>query len=163
MKNNFTYHQVSALRSAILYIRGLQALVADCDAGRLEDSVYRTSRALDTSQSGQQEAARQQSAGRKQQQGRKRGERKRAERKKQARLRGSEGKWTNYSQTFLKQRFSPGAGAGVAALPSPPLTPPGPAPTSPRDVNEISLHISLLDGPAAPPEGQVIYIYQGQG
>ena len=41
---------MSALRSAILYIRGLQALVADCDAGRLGDSVYRTSLALDCSE-----------------------------------------------------------------------------------------------------------------
>ena len=39
--------QVSALRSAIAYIKSLQSLVADCDAGRLGEEVYSDSRRLD--------------------------------------------------------------------------------------------------------------------
>ena len=39
--------QVSALRSAITYIKSLQSLVADCDAGRLGEEVYSDSRRLD--------------------------------------------------------------------------------------------------------------------
>ena len=40
--------QVSALRTAISYIKSLQTLVADCDAGRLGEQVYSESRALDS-------------------------------------------------------------------------------------------------------------------
>merc|ERR1719445_746138 len=40
--------KVSALRSAIHYIKSLQDLLADCDSGNLEEEVYRTSLAMDT-------------------------------------------------------------------------------------------------------------------
>ena len=39
---------MSALRSAISYIKSLQSLVADCDAGKLGDEVYTDSRRLDS-------------------------------------------------------------------------------------------------------------------
>ena len=43
-----TMLQVSALRSAIAYIKNLQSLVADCDAGKLGQEVYTDSRRLDS-------------------------------------------------------------------------------------------------------------------
>ena len=43
-----TMLQVSALRSAISYIKSLQSLVADCDAGKLGQEVYTDSRRLDS-------------------------------------------------------------------------------------------------------------------
>merc|ERR1712029_1237121 len=112
--------KVSALRSAIQYIKSLQSLVADCDAGTLDQDIYQTSAALDTAAAA---AANNKSD----------------TNTRSKKASSSSDRWTNYSQNYLKQKFTPSdsrssSGAGQ-----------GPEPGSPRDVNEISLHISLLD------------------
>ena len=123
-----TMLQVSALRSAISYIKSLQSLVADCDAGKLGEEVYTDSRRLDSVTSlGESEVR-----------GQTRGVTKKrpASRQRQRPV-----------QRARVNRNTEASGGG-----------PG--------VNEISLHISLLDPSTSPapvtvaPQTQVLYILQ---
>jgi len=113
--------KVSALRTAISYIKSLQSLVADCDAGRLGEQVYSESRALD-SLTNQRPASRSRDS----QSG-----------KSELRKRRTRGKRTPASK---RQRTEP----------------------SPSGLNEVSLHISLLDPSLQPQpaQTQVLYILQ---
>ena len=127
---------MSALRSAIHYIKALQSLVAECDAGTLSQEIYSTSAALDTRDT----RARDTKGISKQRQTRRRPIKKRPGPSSSSPSSSSSSssssppsdKWTHYSPAQLRQRFCPqetgesqvgGQGA----------------------VNEISLHISLLD------------------
>ena len=126
-----TMLQVSALRSAISYIKSLQSLVADCDAGKLGDEVYTDSRRLDsvTMCTGESEPVRAQARG------------------------------VTKKVKVTRQRQRPVQRARVNTEAS------GGGP----GVNEISLHISLLDPSTAPapvtvaPQTQVLYILQLDG
>ena len=114
-----TMLQVSALRSAISYIKNLQSLVADCDAGKLGEEVYTDSRRLDsvTSRDRGEAEVRGQGRGRRAQVTKRPASRQR-QRPAQARQR------TRHTEIS-------GGGGGV---------------------NEISLHISLLEpSPASVP------------
>ena len=123
---------MSALRSAIHYIKALQSLVAECDAGTLSQEIYSTSAALDTRDT----RARDTKGISKQRQTRRRPRQKISSSSSSSSLSSSSSptsdKWTHYSPAQLRQRFCPQetgesqVGGQVA-------------------VNEISLHISLLD------------------
>ena len=131
---------MSALRSAIHYIKALQSLVAECDAGTLSQEIYSTSAALDTRDT----RARDTKGISKQRQTRRRPIKKRpgpsspssssspSPSSSSSSSSPPSDKWTHYSPAQLRQRFCPQetgesqAGGQVA-------------------VNEISLHISLLD------------------
>ena len=129
---------MSALRSAIHYIKALQSLVAECDAGTLSQEIYSTSAALDTRDT----RARDTKGISKQRQTRRRPRQKRGSPSSPSSPSSSSSsslsssppsdKWTHYSPAQLRQRFCPQetgesqVGGQVA-------------------VNEISLHISLLD------------------
>ena len=128
---------MSALRSAIQYIKSLQSLVADCDAGTLDQDVYQTSAAMDTAARAAAAAANNKSdnSNKSNKNNKKNSKRKSGANARSRKSSSSSDRWTNYSQNYLKQKFSP-SDSGVSA---------GPGPSSPRDVNEISLHISLLD------------------
>ena len=119
---------MSALRSAIHYIKALQSLVAECDAGTLSQEIYSTSAALDTRDT----RARDTKGISKQRQTRRRPRQKISSSSSSSSSSPPSDKWTHYSPAQLRQRFCPqetgesqvgGQGA----------------------VNEISLHISLLD------------------
>ena len=122
--------QVSALRSAISYIKSLQSLVADCDAGKLGEEVYTDSRRLDsvTMCTGESEPVRAQARG------------------------------VTKKVKVTRQRQRPVQRARVNRNTEASGGGPG--------VNEISLHISLLDPSTAPapvtvaPQTQVLYILQ---
>ena len=153
--------QVSALRSAIHYIKALQSLVAECDAGTLSQEIYSTSAALDSRDT----RARDSKGISKQRQTRRR-PRPRQQRPGPSSPSSSPSsssssssppsdKWTHYSPAQLRQRFCPqeAAESQVGA------------------VNEISLHISLLDSvpsvastqppaPATSNQQPVLYILQ---
>ena len=121
--------QVSALRSAISYIKSLQSLVADCDAGKLGEEVYTDSRRLDsvTMCTGESEV--------------------------RSQVRG-----VTKKRPASRQRQRPVQRARVNRNTEASGGGPG--------VNEISLHISLLDPSTAPapvtvaPQTQVLYILQ---
>ena len=124
---------MSALRSAIHYIKALQSLVAECDAGTLSQEIYSTSAALDTRDT----RARDTKGISKQRQTRRRPRSRKLISSSPSSSSSSSSsppsdKWTHYSPAQLRQRFCPQetgesqAGGQVA-------------------VNEISLHISLLD------------------
>merc|ERR1711997_130726 len=151
--------KVSALRSAIHYIKSLQDLLADCDSGNLEEEVYRTSLAMDTAA-----AAAAVTAAKSHNKSDKVKTKRPARKKKTVkRLSASNERWTNYSQRFLKQKFETDntkLGQDNLQAPSTPSSSPS---SSPRDVNEISLHISLLDSGNVQPNvdnGQLLYIFQ---
>ena len=152
--------QVTALRSAIHYIKSLQDLLADCDSGNLEEEVYRTSLAMDTAAAAAASAAKSQSKSDKV-------KTKRPPRKKRSvkRLSASNERWTNYSQRFLKQKFQADSDNTQLCqdnLQTPSIPSSSPS-SSPRDVNEISLHISLLDSGNLQQNvdnGQLLYIFQ---
>ena len=155
--------QVSALRSAINYIKSLQDLLADCDAGNLEEEVYRTSLAMDSA------AAAAVAAKSVNKSDKVKTKRQTKKKKPVKRLSPSKDRWTNYSQRFLKQKFEAGSNKHCQANIEAPSTPSSsssssssPA-SSPRDVNEISLHISLLDSGNVQQNvdnGQLLYIFQ---
>ena len=149
---------MSALRSAIHYIKALQSLVAECDAGTLSQEIYSTSAALDSRDT----RARDSKGISKQRQTRRR-PRPRQQRPGPSSPSSSSSssssppsdKWTHYSPAQLRQRFCPqeAAESQVGA------------------VNEISLHISLLDSvpsaastqtpaPATSNQQPVLYILQ---
>ena len=151
--------QVSALRSAIHYIKSLQDLLADCDSGNLEEEVYRTSLAMDTAAAAA--AASQAKSDNKSD----KVKTKRPPRKKKSvkRLSASNERWTNYSQRFLKQKFQTESSTLCQDSLQAPSTPSSSPSSSPRDVNEISLHISLLDSGNIQQNvdnGQLLYIFQ---
>ena len=149
--------QVSALRSAIHYIKALQSLVAECDAGTLSQEIYSTSAALDSRDT----RARDIKGISKQRQTRRR-PRPRLQRPGPSSPSPSSSsssppsdKWTHYSPAQLRQRFCPQE----------------PAESQVGAVNEISLHISLLDSvpsvastqtpaPATSNQQPVLYILQ---
>ena len=156
--------QVSALRSAINYIKSLQDLLADCDAGNLEEEVYRTSLAMDSA------AAAAVAAKSVNKSDKVKTKRQTKKKKPVKRLSPSKDRWTNYSQRFLKQKFEAGTNKNCQTNIEAPSTPSSssssssssPA-SSPRDVNEISLHISLLDSGNVQQNvdnGQLLYIFQ---
>ena len=158
---------MSALRSAIHYIKSLQDLLADCDSGNLEEEVYRTSLAMDTAA-----AAAAVSAAKSHNKSDKVKTKRQTKKKKPVkRLSPSKDRWTNYSQRFLKQKFEAGTNKNCQTNIEAPSTPSSsssssssssPA-SSPRDVNEISLHISLLDSGNVQQNvdnGQLLYIFQ---
>ena len=154
---------MSALRSAINYIKSLQDLLADCDAGNLEEEVYRTSLAMDSA------AAAAVAAKSVNKSDKVKTKRQTKKKKPVKRLSPSKDRWTNYSQRFLKQKFEAGSSKHCQANIEAPSTPSSsssssssPA-SSPRDVNEISLHISLLDSGNVQQNvdnGQLLYIFQ---
>ena len=154
---------MSALRSAINYIKSLQDLLADCDAGNLEEEVYRTSLAMDSA------AAAAVAAKSVNKSDKVKTKRQTKKKKPVKRLSPSKDRWTNYSQRFLKQKFEAGSNKHCQANIEAPSTPSSsssssssPA-SSPRDVNEISLHISLLDSGNLQQNvdnGQLLYIFQ---
>ena len=154
---------MSALRSAINYIKSLQDLLADCDAGNLEEEVYRTSLAMDSA------AAAAVAAKSVNKSDKVKTKRQTKKKKPVKRLSPSKDRWTNYSQRFLKQKFEAGSNKHCQANIEAPSTPSSsssssssPA-SSPRDVNEISLHISLLDSGNVQQNvdnGQLLYIFQ---
>ena len=148
--------KVSALRSAIHYIKCLQSLVADCDAGNLDQEIYTTSAALDTAATN---ANKSKSDSKNTKTNKKSNNKKKLSTNKRVSTQPSD-KWTNYSQTFLKQRFSSESSTSSGDQNSPSSTASS-QPQSPRDVNEISLHISLLDNVNTQQlqnNGQVFYI-----
>merc|ERR1712050_228549 len=145
--------KVSSLRSAITYINCLQELLEDCDAGRVGEEVYRKSSLLDTKEKEEVKE-------------------KRNVKKKNIKPRGKIskknikskdlcGKWINYSRESLEQKFglleprmkncdlNPGSQTQTVITyttsPSSVQNNPVVSPSSPRDVNEVSLHISILD------------------
>ena len=149
--------QVSALRSAIHYIKALQSLVAECDAGTLSQEIYSTSAALDSRDT----RARDSKGISKQRQTRRRPIKKRGSPLSPSSSSSSSSssppsdKWTHYSPAQLRQRFCPQE----------------PAESQVGAVNEISLHISLLDSvpsvastqppaPATSNQQPVLYILQ---
>ena len=149
--------QVSALRSAINYIKSLQDLLADCDAGNLEEEVYRTSLAMDSAAAA---AVAAKSVNKSDKVKTKRPVRKK---KNVKRLSTSNERWTNYSQRFLKQKFETDNTNLCQDNLQAPSTPSSSPSSSPRDVNEISLHISLLDSGNLQQNvdnGQLLYIFQ---
>ena len=150
--------QVSALRSAINYIKSLQDLLADCDAGNLEEEVYRTSLAMDSA------AAAAVAAKSVNKSDKVKTKRPPSKKKTVKRLSASNERWTNYSQRFLKQKFQTDNNKlGQDSLQTSPSTPSSSPSSSPRDVNEISLHISLLDSGNIQQNvdnGQLLYIFQ---
>merc|ERR1712045_111987 len=152
--------------SAIHYIKSLQDLLADCDAGNLEEEVYRTSLAMDSAAAVSAKSNNKSDKVKTKRQTKKK--------KSVKRLSASNERWTNYSQRFLKQKFETGSNElcqdtiQTPSTPSPssssssPSSPPPPS-SSPRDVNEISLHISLLDSGNIQQNvdnGQLLYILQ---
>jgi len=152
--------QVSALRSAIHYIKSLQDLLADCDSGNLEEEVYRTSLAMDTAA-----AAAAVTAAKSHNKSDKVKTKRPASKKKKSvkRLSASNERWTNYSQRFLKQKFETDNTKLCQDNLQAPSTPSSSPSASPRDVNEISLHISLLDSGNIQQNvdnGQLLYIFQ---
>jgi len=150
--------KVSALRSAIHYIKSLQSLVADCDAGNLDQEIYTKSAALDTAAIN---ANKTKSDTKNAKTNKKSNNKKKLSPTKKVSTQPSD-KWTNYSQTFLKQRFSSESSTSSSELNSSSSTASS-QPQSPRDVNEISLHISLLDSVNTQQlqnNGQVFYILQ---
>jgi len=152
--------KVSALRSAIHYIKSLQDLLADCDSGNLEEEVYRTSLAMDTAA-----AAAAVTAAKSHNKSDKVKTKRPASKKKKSvkRLSASNERWTNYSQRFLKQKFETDNTKLCQDNLQAPSTPSSSPSASPRDVNEISLHISLLDSGNLQQNvdnGQLLYIFQ---
>ena len=155
--------KVSALRSAIHYIKCLQSLVADCDAGNLDQDIYKTSAALDT-------AAAKNKVKSDKKNNQKTSKKVTLKKKSCAKKTAGKDKWTNYSQTFLKKKFSSNPTSPThqqqqspPTVPSSPSSLPPVSPGSPRDVNEVSLHISLLDSVNYQQQqqpGQVLYIFQ---
>ena len=148
--------QVSPLRSAIHYIKSLQDLLADCDAGNLEEEVYRTSLAMDSAAAVSAKSNNKSDKVKTKRQTKKK--------KSVKRLSPSNERWTNYSQRFLKQKFQTDNNKlGQDSLQTSPSTPSSSPSSSPRDVNEISLHISLLDSGNIQQNldnGQLLYIFQ---
>ena len=148
--------KVTTMRGAITYINCLQQLLQDCRAGRVEQELLRQCALREDSEHPGQGKTPARGSRRPTKEGRKR--------KKKVILHP---KWINYSQHFLETKFCQknvsGAVRGevcvpcypdtklVSGAPSPPSPeclvshPRGHTPPSPRDVNEICLHISLLD------------------
>merc|ERR1711953_932971 len=151
--------KVSALRSAIHYIKSLQDLLADCDSGNLEEEVYRTSLAMDTAAA----AAAVTQAKSDNKSDKVKTKRPPSKKKTVKRLSASNERWTNYSQRFLKQKFQTESSTLCQDSLQAPSTPSSSPSSSPRDVNEISLHISLLDSGNLQQNvdnGQLLYIFQ---
>ena len=136
------------MRSAISYINCLQELLQDCEAGRVGEEMYRESILLDVKEKQKIDAEK----------SKKKSQVKNREtktQKKKEKANKVSGKWRNYSEIFLEQKF--GQPMKVPSCSNPhghhniqPVDPvsyecESPPPSSPKDVNEISLHISLLD------------------
>jgi len=138
--------KVSALRSAIQYIKSLQSLVADCDAGTLDQDIYQTSAALDTAA----KAAAAKVANSRSDNNDRNNKKNKSKRKSGANVRSRKcsslsDRLTNYSQNYLKQKFTLSSSINSSSSFSSSIAATAPVPGSPRDVNEVSLHISLLD------------------
>ena len=144
---------MSSLRSAITYINCLQELLEDCDAGRVGEEVYRKSSLLDTKE--KEEVKEKRNV--KNKNIKPRGKIS----KKNIKSKDLCGKWINYSRESLEQKFglveprikncdlNPGSQTQTVITyttsPSSVQNNPVVSPSSPRDVNEVSLHISILD------------------
>ena len=156
---------MSSLKSAITYIKCLQDLLLDCDAGKVGEEVFRKSLLLD--ENDRQKIKELKSVKRKPKTKNKTSKPKQAEAKTE--------KWTNYSETFVENKFGyPMHEEGFSDDVAPrnnqqslqhekaAVTESRSYPSSPVDVNEISLHISLLgsdrDMAMASHEGKVYYV-----
>ena len=143
-----------SLRSAITYINCLQDLLKDCDAGRVGEDIYRRSILLDVSEKQKTNAEKNTKQSRE----------KRKTKKKQLVMDKTGGKkavcdkWTNYSQKCLEQKC---CCCGSSCNSQEPIMTDtaSPTPSSPRDVNEISLHISLMDNYRDIKREEVLYVY----
>ena len=131
---------MSSLRSAITYINCLQELLKDCDAGRVGEEIYRKSSLLDKSE---KEKVKEEKHLRK-----KKPNHKKNNSNKKVPMKEDIGKWVNYSEDSLGQKF------GLAEqkvrnssshtenmVTSSNVVPP----SSPVDVKDVSLHINILD------------------
>merc|ERR1712117_963040 len=116
--------KVSALRSAIHYIKSLQSLVADCDAGNLDQEIYTTSAALDTAAA----ATKHKSDMKHNKQNKKTSNKKKSSNSKKVSPASSD-KWTNYKQRFSSDSSS--SSSSSSDISSVTSSPPA------RDVNEI--------------------------
>ena len=160
------------MRSAITYINCLQDLLEDCDAWRVGEDVYRRSLLLDVSE--KQKTKKEENV--KKCQKKKKTNKMKMVSDKTVRKGAGCDKWTNYSQTFLEQKFCSNKSERISydihptSIQLEESVPPTisntsecstPPPSSPRDVNEISLHISLLDNyrDTDREPGQVCYVY----
>ena len=88
---------MSSLRSAITYINCLQELLKDCDAGRVGDEIYRKSSILDKKE---KEKIKEEKHLRK-----KKPNPKRNTSNKKEPMKEVIGKWVNYSEDSLGQKF----------------------------------------------------------
>ena len=160
---------MSSLQSAITYINCLQDLLEDCNAGRVGEDIYRRSLLLDVSEKQKKTNT---EKNRKQIPGGKKTKKKQLVMVKIGEKKAVPGKWTNNSQTFLEQTFCSTKSGRIgydniqlehSVQPTSTDTSEcsSTPPSSPRDMNEVSLHISLLDdyGDTEKENGQVCYVY----
>merc|ERR1712025_374890 len=136
--------RVSSLRSAITYINCLQELLEDYDAGRVGEEIFRKSSLLDNRETQEDKKV------------------KKRIKKHKTNDDGNKnenevmGRWLNDREYFLEQKYkarncllNPGSQTQTVITyttsPSSVQNNPVVSPSSPRDVNEVSLHISILD------------------
>merc|ERR1712025_1357506 len=139
--------KVSSLRSAITYINCLQELLEDCDAGRVGEEVFRKSSLLDKRETQKDKKVKKV---------------KKTIKKHKTNDDGNKnenevmGRWLNDSEYFLEHKYKArncllNLGSQTQTVityttsPSSVQNNPVVSPSSPRDVNEVSLHISILD------------------
>merc|ERR1712179_900118 len=136
--------KVSSLRSAITYINCLQELLKDCDAGRVGEEIYRKSNILDKTEK--------QKVPEEKHVKKKKLNPKRNPTNKKVSAKEVIGKWVNYSEDSLGQKFglseqkvrnsdinsSNNSQSTVISPSTAPLS-------SPVDVKDVSLHINILD------------------
>jgi hypothetical protein len=168
--------KVSSLQSAITYINCLQDLLEDCDAGRVGEDIYRRSLLLDVSEKQKKNEIKNKEYNVKQSTEKKKTKNKQLVTDKTGEKKAVHDKWTNYSKIFLEQKFCPNKSEGIGYDIHPNRNQPDqsvhptmtntsecstPPPSSPRDMNMISLHISLLDNYRSTDReaDQVSYVY----
>ena len=164
---------MTSLKSAITYINCLQDLLEDCDTGRVGEDVYRRSLLLDVSEK-QQKTNTEKNVNKSP--GKKKTKKKQLVMDKTGGKKEICDKWTNHSQSWLEQKCCSNKSGRIGFDIQPntnqleqsiqPIitntsecsTPP---PSSPRDMNMISLHISLLNNyrDTDREAGQVCYVY----
>ena len=144
--------QVSSLRSAITYINCLKELLEDCDAGKVGEEIYRKSRVLDNND--KQKVIEESKVKEKKLKP------KRNITKNKVKEKHVIGKWVNYSEDSLGQKFGlpEQIGGNSDSLLASPTTV---TPSSPVDVKDVSLQISILDTCRnyGNEKGSVTYVY----
>ena len=150
--NNLLYQQffqVSSLRSAITYINCLKDLLQDCDAGRVGEEVYRNSVLLDLSDKKKISEDHKVRQG----PGKQRASKKKLVIDKTVKKKAVHDKWISYSGNNLKRKFGSSVNQEISCNSVPfideQILSPGPSrplasSSFPRDVIEISHHISML-------------------